>query len=326
MVNLSIMVRILLVLCVLGFFTVACKDKKTVSLKGDEPLEINDFISFFPDLDLPYTLADTFLTKKISDSFLIPQRVFNQFIPDSVLKKDFGKNIPRLYVMGKTKEKGKETYLFIKAVQATRRVAYLITFDKKNKYLTAMALVRKGFDKNYAYSYGSLDKKFQITTYREKKGKGEETNFKRNVYIYNSASNAFTLILTEPNEEIIQDIINPIDTLPGKNKYAGDYESNKKNLVSFRDGRTPQELVFFTHFEKNKGECVGELKGTARFLSAKKAVYNQSGNPCTLEFTFTANAVVMKELEGCGTYRDIKCFFDGTFPKKKKKQLKNNAK
>jgi hypothetical protein len=25
----------------------------------------------------------------------------------------------------------------------------------------------------------------------------------------------------------------------------------------------------------------------------------------------------MKEVEGCGSYRDIKCFFEGSFPKKK---------
>jgi len=30
----------------------------------------------------------------------------------------------------------------------------------------------------------------------------------------------------------------------------------------------------------------------------------------------------MKEVEGCGSYRDIKCFFDGVFPKKKKKETK----
>ena len=33
----------------------------------------------------------------------------------------------------------------------------------------------------------------------------------------------------------------------------------------------PSEILFFTHFEKDKGECIGELKGTARFVSSKKA-------------------------------------------------------
>jgi hypothetical protein len=27
----------------------------------------------------------------------------------------------------------------------------------------------------------------------------------------------------------------------------------------------------------------------------------------------------MKEVEGCGNHRDIKCFFEGTYPRKKEK-------
>lgn len=291
-------------------------------MTGEEPVNVEDFIDFFPPAELPITIADTTIVKKVADSALISYKIFTQFIPDSILEKDFGKNKPKLYALARAKEKGKETYLFVKAVSGTKRVGYLVTFDKKNNYLNTLPIVRKGFDNTYSFASGSLDKKYQITTYREKKTKTGESNFKRNVYIYNSASNDFTLILTEPNEEFFQEIINPIDTLPQKNKYTGDYEYDKKNFISFRDGKTPSETIFFVHFEKSNGECVGELKGKARFVSAKKAIYNQNGNPCTLEFTFTPTAVVMKELEGCGSYRDIKCFFEGTYPKKKRKQTK----
>jgi hypothetical protein len=38
-----------------------------------------------------------------------------------------------------------------------------------------------------------------------------------------------------------------------------------------------------------------------------------------LEFNFTAKTVSMKEVQGCGNYRDIKCFFDGTYVRKKEK-------
>lgn len=311
-------------LCLAVLIAPACKDDKKVPMTGEEPVTVEEFIAFFPDKPLPITIADTSLVKKVSDSSLIAYQVFTQFVPDSIIKKDFGKNKPRLYALATAKEKGRETYLFLKAVSGTKRVGYLITFDKKNKYLNTLPIVRKGFDNTYSFAFGSLDKKYQITTYREKKTKTGESNFKRNVYIYNSASNDFTLILTEPNEEFFQEIINPIDTLPQKNKYAGEYVYNKKNFLSFRDGKKPSEIIFFVHFEKAKGECVGELKGTARFVSAKKAVYNQSGNPCTLEFTFTTTGVVMKEIEGCGSYRDIKCFFEGTYPKQKTKQTKTD--
>lgn len=315
------MIRILLGLCVLAWMMIGCKEKKKTALTGEEPVEVVDFIEFYPETELPFVVADSTLNKKTGDSSLIAYSVFSQFIPDSILKKDFSATKPKLYPLGRVKEKGKESYLFTKAIAGAKKVAYLSTFDKDNKYLNTLRLIRT--DQSFSTYSGMLDKKFQITTYRERKIKDGEIAFKKNVYIYNSASNDFTLILTEPNEEIMEDIINPIDTLSQKNKYTGDYLTNKKNFISFRDGRNSSEVLFFTHFEKNKGECVGELKGTARFVSAKMARYKEIGNPCTLEFTFTSSAVVMKEVEGCGSYRDIQCFFEGTYPKKKKKTTKN---
>lgn len=312
--------RLLLGFVLLAWMVIGCKEKKA-SLTGEEPVDVIDFIEFFPEVQLPFSIADTTLNKKVGDSSLIGYAVFTQFVPDSVIKKDFGTAKPKLYPLGRVKEKGKETYLFAKAVGATRKVAYVITFDKKNKYLNTLPLVRTG--QNFTSVYGMLDKKFQITTYRERKSKGGViSNYKRNVYIYNSASNDFTLILTEPNEDIMEDVINPIDTFPQKNKYTGDYLVNKKNFISFRDGKNASEIQFFTHFEKNKGECVGELKGIARFVSSKLARYKEVGNPCTLEFTFTSSSVAMKEVEGCGSFRNIQCFFEGTYPKKKKKSTK----
>lgn len=309
--------RFLLGMCVVAWIAVGCKDDKKTSLAGDEPVEVADFIDFFPEAKLPVIVADTTLSKKVSDSLLIAYSVFTQFVPDSVLKKDFNKAKPKIYPLARAKEKGKETYLFAKAVVGTKRVGYLVTFDNDEKYLNTLRLVRTG--ENYSHVSGTLDRKFQITTYRERKNAAGDVTFKRNVYIYNNASNDFTLILTEPNEEMTEEVLNPIDTLPQKNKFTGDYPANKKNFISFRDGRNPSEILFFTHFEKNKGECVGELKGTARFISSKKAVYKEAGNPCTLEFTFTTSSVYMKEVEGCGSFRDIRCFFEGTYPKKKNK-------
>jgi len=314
--------RFLLALCVLAWIAVGCKDKKKTSLTGEEPVEVADFIEFFPEVKLPVLIADTTLSRKISDSLLIAYSVFTQFVPDSVLKKDFNKLKPKIYSLGRVKEKDRETYLFVKAIQGTKRLAYLVTFDNNDKYLNTLRLLRSGED--YSKVYGSLDKKFQITTYRERKNATGDITFKRNVYIYNNASNDFTLILTEPNDEIMEDVLNPIDTLSQKNKYTGDYPANKKNFISFRDGKNSSEILFFTHFEKSKGECVGEIKGAARFVSSKKAVYKEAGNPCTLEFTFTTSSVYMKEVEGCGSFRDIKCFFEGTYPRKKNKPAKKN--
>ena len=265
---------------------VACKEKKKDTPAAGEPVDISEFISFFHDADLPFTISDTTLNAKKTDSEPITAAVFNSFVPDSVLRKDFGKSTPKIYPLGKAKEKGREIYLFIKAVQGPKRAGYVICFDKNNNFLKAMLLVKSGAENNYTSAYGSLDKKFQITTYRETKVKSDITDFKRNIYIYNSASNDFTLIVTEPGQENTADVQNPIDTFTQKNKYTGDYRTDKKNFISFRDTHKPSEILFFTHFEKEKGQCKGELKGTARFVSAKLAQYKENGNPCTLDFTF----------------------------------------
>ena len=295
----------------------ACKNKKT-SLQDDSTVTVSDFIAFFPEVSLPYYVSDSMLLKRTSDSMVIGRKNFTKFIPDSIYRKDFGRGVtPKLYAMGSAVEKKKEKYLFIKAVSGSKRVAYLVCFSKDDQFLRAMPLVKSGIDHNTS-AYGLLDTKFQITTYRESRKSSEAIVFKRNVYFYDRNSDQFTLIMTEPNEDIIQDIINPIDTLVSKHKFAGDYVLNKRNFISIRDGRNPSEIQFFVHFEKMNGECNGELKGTARMISKTVAQYAKGDNPCVLEFSFTAGRVTMKEKGGCGSYRDIKCFFEGSFPKKKR--------
>jgi len=112
------------------------------------------------------------------------------------------------------------------------------------------------------------------------------------------------------------ELINPIDTLTKKHKYAADYTSGKMNLVSIRDGRRPDRLNFFVHFEKGK-DCSGELKGEAIIRSANTAEYNKDGDPCKLKFIFSSSSVTLKEVEGCGSYRPLNCSFNGSFSKKK---------
>ncbi len=63
--------------------------------------------------------------------------------------------------------------------------------------------------------------------------------------------------MTDPLDDKITELINPIDTFSRKNKYAADYGTGKMNLVSIRDGRKNDQLTFFIHFEKNNGACTG---------------------------------------------------------------------
>lgn len=307
------MKRILLISCI-ALLLLNCKGKKG-SLQEGEVMEVADFIELFPEKAHPVRIADTTLTRRTTDSSLISYKIFTQFIPDSILAKDFGKGVkPKLYPLGRTREKNKEIYLFVKAANGNKRVGYMACFSKDENFLNAMALVRTGFD-SYSSAYGVLDNKFQITTYREKKT-GTGTQFKRNVYIFNEAVNEFTLIMTEPNEEIIEQITNPIDTFPQKNKFSGDYVKSKRNFIAVRDAKRNEELLFFIHFEKDNGECIGELKGNMKMISKNTGQYQAPGNPCTLEFNFEGNSISIQETGGCGSYRNIKCFFEGSYPKK----------
>lgn len=304
----------------LSILLFACKDDKK-AIQAGEIVTAADFVSFYPEVNLPFSVADTSLVRKQNDSMLIEIKTISQFIPDSVWRKDFGKTAtPKFYALGRAVEKEKENYLFTSVVAGSKRVAYLACFSKENKFLQAMPLLRTGFE-NYSSAYGALDPKFQITTYRDTKKAGGDLLYKRNVYFYDRSGDNFTLIVTEPNEDIIQDVANPIDTLATTHKLSGDYVENDRNFISVRDGKNASEMVFFVHFEKNDGKCNGELKGIARFTSPTVAQFVKSDNPCALEFTFSGSKVTMKEKGGCGSYRDIQCFFNGSYVKKKKKAV-----
>src|SRR5690606_5943585 len=162
------------------------EQKEKMPLTGEEPVEATDFITFFTEKSFPLVVSDTSLKNKGADTALIANDVFIQFVPDSVLKKQFPKSTPQLYQIGRASEKGGETYLFLEAELGKKSVVYLICFDKNNRYLNAMPIVNTT-EGNYTYRYGSLDKKFQITTYRERI-QGGNKNYKKNVYIYNRAS------------------------------------------------------------------------------------------------------------------------------------------
>src|SRR5688572_16005190 len=110
-------------LLVLMIMLAACKSKKA-SLAGDDPVEVSDFIDFFPGRN-SFQFADTSLLKKEKDSLLISYKVFTQFVPDSVLGSVFGKGVqPKIYPMAKLESD--ETYLFAKAVAGNKRTAFVL--------------------------------------------------------------------------------------------------------------------------------------------------------------------------------------------------------
>ncbi len=304
-------------------FLVCCKSKK-VSLSGNEKVSTEDFMESFVTVKTPFQISDTIFDKEESDSGLISYNVLTQFVSDTVITKHYPKGIePDLYPVAKIVTEKKEKYLFCKSLTETKEILYLLCFDKSDKFIASKVLF--AYDENIN-SFATVDNKYTITIMHQHKSPEGEMLYKKDAYVLNDAG-GFTQILTESNDAAAKtvSIINPIDTLPRKHKFSGDYVIDKKNFISIRDGKTASAFLFFVHFEKDGGTCNGELKGEARFKSPTTAQFQGNADPCAINFSFKENSIAMKEIEGCGNYRDIKCFFEGTFVKKKEVKTKPAA-
>ena len=304
----------------------SCGQKKKPSLSGEEPVDKDDFVNSFELVKPTYEIADSILARREKDSLLIGYKIFTQFVPDTVLSKTFGKNSkPKLYVMKRVEVEKQETYLFAKAVLAEKKVIYILCFDNKNNFIAAMPLLRDDGNSSTT-QVGGIDRRYSIyrTTYlRKPDGSTAEG---REVYVFNADAKNFMLIMTDALDDRVREVINPIDTLGRKNKFSADYIKDKMNIVSIRDGNKPDKIYFFIHFDKNNGECTGELKGTASFTKPNIAIYRQPGDACELQFVFTSSAVSLKEMEPCGSHRGVKCSFEGSYPRKKEAKKKSTRK
>lgn len=301
----------------------SCKrGKKNLSI--DESITASEFVGSFPDLKLPYNLHDTILDNKLGDSALINAKLVREFVPDSVFRKDFKTSKPRFYALGRAIDKNEDNYLLVKAATKEKQVAYVLCFDKESQFRAGMPLVSNSPGKNVEHE-GGLDKRFTIIRNRRKTARDGQVYYTKNVYVYNNVG-TFTLILTESNEvQETEEVFNPIDSLPMNFRQSGNYVKDKKNFVSIRDGAKPNRLQFFIHFEKNNGECVGELKGEAELVQPNLARYTAPGDPCSLEFRFEGGKVILSELSGCGNHRGIKCFFNDSYPKKSSRVRKKTT-
>ena len=300
----------------------ACKHKKkTVSLSGEDPIESSDFIEFFQPLKLAAGFTDSIFLRKEKDSLQISYKIFTQFVPDSLFHKVFGKSVkPKIFALGRVQVPKAEQYLFAKIIAGDKKAVYVLAFDNKDQYMAGLPLLWPVKNSSMTQTV-VMDRKFVITRNVMKKNADGSSSEGRDVYVLNEGGKNFMLIMTDALDDRPTELINPIDTLPKKNKITGDYTTGKMNLVSIRDGSKTDRVRFFIHIEKNNGECTGELRGEARLKSPNFAEYRQDGDPCTLEFRFTANAVSLKEA-GCGSYRSLRCLFDGNFPKKREPKPK----
>ncbi len=304
--------------CLLAVFIISmswsCKSK-TPDFSGETPISITDLIAVFPKINLPYRVADTNI-HKAADTLTIGYKALSQYFPDSSLQAITGKakkiSIHPLGII----EKNKEDYLLINfQVNRQTRLAVFVT-DKKHKYLASRELLRNGVEDGYIHSV-SINKEPTFLVSREKMGEDNLLHFTRDGWVYTS-NGEFMIVVNDTNEDPRKTgIINPIDTLPRKNKYSGDYSKDERNFLSIRDTKTPNIYAFFIHFEKNNHTCVGELKGECKMNTPTTAIFTENGDPCVIDFTFDGNEVYLKEQGSCGSHRGIQCYFDDSFRKKR---------
>ena len=299
-------------------FALSCGDKKP-SLSDNKPVEASDFFAAFQQLKLPYNAADTSLSH-IGDTTAISLEVLKQFIPDSAfsLTEMFKRTAPTFYPVGKIENKN-ELYLLLTARSGKNATLFTCLFSndkKKKEYLNHLFLLSNNNRGDYVHSVDiNTEPTFTIT---KDKTVNDQYSYTKNGYAYNNASKSFIEVINESNENAKKNntVINPIDTLPKTFKYSGDYMKDKMNFISVRDGNIGGRYSFFLHFEKNGGDCTGELKGTLTMVDATKAVFQQSGDPCVIDFTFTNTSIKVKERGSCGNHRGITCMFDDSYHKK----------
>lgn len=304
-------------LFILMLTAIACGNSNSNGADEEEHSDFNyeNFSKRFTAATLPYSLSDSDFLKN-TDTNSIRNVQFLSLIPDSVKQKLAGKTTGVKFIpLAKIENEGDESYFIIKTVSGTKKAAMLTVFNKDKSYGASFPFLIPDTKKE-TIQQSSIDKSQAITrgvTSSNKEGTMIEG---KDVYVYNGDAKDFILIMTDLLDDSERELINPIDTFAKTHKFSADYTNGTNNIVSIRDGRTENEPSFFIHFEKEDG-CKGEIKGNLLMTSSTTAVYREGGNPCVLEFKFTGNKVTLKEVGGCGTYRDLKCTYDGTYTKKK---------
>lgn len=302
------MSRILLLTLLTGLLA-ACNNKPKQVNDEDRVLTFADFQEFFPAFEKSYRLNADSLKRALPDSLAFKTKVVKQFLPDTLAKGVFtAAEKPRFYPRAMIARE-ELLYFIVEGKTRSGSVAWLNLYDKNGVFLQRHLLAQNRAGKPRMGFI--LDDKLNIRVNTETRRSTRD-----DVYAANP-DGSLVLILTNSNEPDDAGLYNPIDTLPREHKYSANYMTGEHSLVAIRDGETNKEFQFFIHFSKNNGACTGELDGIGRFTSATTGQYRDKRSACIIDFKFSSSRVTISET-GCGAYRGIKCFFEGSYAKKKK--------
>ena len=304
------------------FLMIACSEEKP-DFTGNTPIKINDFNKIFKIAALPISISDTNLNR-YTDTLTIGRKALEQFIPDSVVesivsKKDKCAVIHPIFKI----EKEQEYYLLFRVQHATKFEICIIVFSKKNKYLGYKVITDFKVENNGSKHYGkvlNINKEPSFLVEENKMSEDNSLTYEKKGWAY--IDSTFRLIYFDSNKKPENSkVINPLDTLPMNNSFSGDYSNDPKNFISIRDYSVPNKYQFFLHFEKNNGDCVGELKGLMSFTK-NTAIYSEKGDACIIHFKVEGNQITMKEDGNCGNHRNMSCYFNASYDKKRKPKKK----
>ena len=316
------MYRTVLVFAVL-FGLIACKNNDKENGKEGEAESTQGMSERFKEGTLPYQLSDTALLKN-TDTARIAAETIAPFIPDSIKNNYFGKGAKMSFAALAKFPSKNETYYVVKATAGQKKGAFLLVYDNENNFGASYPFLLPDADPNTSQA-SSIDKSLTISKTITQRTGPDVTGDGKEVVAYDSKEKAFSLIMLDLLNEEVNEIVSPIDTFPKTHKLAGDYYINKKNIISVRDGRYPNQVLVYVHTENKAGDCKGELRGEFLMTGANTAVYRQGGDPCVLNLTFKGNTVSIAEETGCGNYRGLDCPIEGTFTLKKPQSAKPNS-
>jgi hypothetical protein len=306
--------RIYWILATVCILLAACNGKDDKKETGGSGFRDTEFSKSFNLLNLKYHISDTALLTMKPGEKPLNLSGKNHF-PDSLTVAFFGKGVkPKFYPLGKAINGDLEVYLVLKAVDGNRHAAFMLCYDGAMNYKDGLLLCASD-DNPKTITSATMDKSFNIVMRNELFNSSEDIQVTEKSVIFNPEG--FFMDVVNNDSEKKQVMQNPLDTLPGKGKFAGDYSAGEGNFISIRDGRDTGEIIFFYHFEKGE-ECNREIKDYAKINSKNSARFQKDGDPCVFSMAFNGNQLVLKEDEGCGNYRGLDCTLNGVFTKKKK--------
>ncbi len=302
----------LLFLCTVAFLIWSCGNGENT---GDEKKDkIAALIDATETMRSGTSISDTALAA-LAAGKKNDREDLKMILPDSVFKQlAVAKEAP-LHILGYLRNKeSEEIYFIILSASKKKQLLSAVVFDEGGHYLNFLTLMASPTTDGYQKAV-TISSEPTFSIYKQKKS-GNNLLYTRNAYAYNHDASVFMVVVHDSNEDkpspANPTFVNPIDTLPRKNMFSGDYKKNDSNILTLRDGKDENHYMFFIFFTKK--DCKGELKGSIE-IKDKKAVYSKNGDPCVMDFTFQPKLVKIKERGSCGNHRGITCFFDDEYRK-----------